>query len=153
MNFKNLIMVIMILSLFSFGCTKKIDVEAELASLMKTDFEFAQTSVKLNPADAFNKYLADDAIMMPAGGNPINGRELIFEGMKEGEYQLLWVPQAGKVASSGDFGYTWGKYEYIYQNSDGDTVIAVGKYVNVWEKDESGSWKVLVDMGNSSPKQ
>lgn len=36
---------------------------------------------------------------------------------------------------------------------EADTVKSVshGKYLNIWEKDADGNWKVAVDMGNSSP--
>ena len=54
------------------------------------------------------------------------------------------------MASSGDLGYTYGNFVFKSKNKDGPTVH-YGKYMSVWRKQKDGSWKVVVDMGNSSP--
>jgi ketosteroid isomerase-like protein len=33
----------------------------------------------------------------------------------------------------------------------GKPVTFYGKYTSIWNKQKDGSWKVVVDMGNSSP--
>ncbi len=65
---------------------------------------------------------------------------------------LAWQPQFAQVASSADMGWTWGNYQYSYDNAEGERGIAHGKYLNVWRKDAERGWIVLVDMGNSSPQ-
>lgn len=91
--------------------------------------------------------------MLSDGENPTTGRETIFEGMSKGnpDNVLIWEPQKAQVAKSGDLGWTWGTYEYPVMEADTVKSVSHGKYLNIWEKDADGNWKVAVDMGNSSP--
>ncbi|MCG2717170.1 MAG: nuclear transport factor 2 family protein [Candidatus Marinimicrobia bacterium] len=92
--------------------------------------------------------------MLSANQHPITGRDTIYQQMlANNEYILSWEPQNGEVASSGDLGYTWGKYKVTAKNPDGAATCRYGKYLNVWKKQPDGSWKVLVDMGNASPNR
>jgi ketosteroid isomerase-like protein len=56
------------------------------------------------------------------------------------------------MAASGDLGYTYGNYILKSKNKEGKVVASYGKYMSVWKKQKDGSWKVAVDMGNSSPE-
>jgi len=144
--------VIITIAVF-FSCTKRLDVEQGRKFLLATDSAFAELSLEMGADSAFYYYLADEAIQLPAGANPIMGREKIVEGMKSRgiPYTLDWAPKNGKVAQSGDLGYTWGSYTFSQKDSSGAVVNSYGKYLNVWEKQADGRWKVLVDMGNKSP--
>jgi ketosteroid isomerase-like protein len=55
------------------------------------------------------------------------------------------------MAASGDLGYTFGNYVLKAKDKDGKPVVEYGKYATVWKKQKDGSWKVVMDMGNSSP--
>jgi ketosteroid isomerase-like protein len=37
------------------------------------------------------------------------------------------------------------------KDKDGKLVTDYGKYATLWKKQKDGSWKVVMDMGNSSP--
>jgi len=119
-------------------------------ALLNTDVEFAKASVAKGAAEAFALYLADDAMQMPAGGNPILGKQTILAGMGSG-YVLSWEPKRAEVAKSGELGWTWGTYELHTKDAEGKPVVRYGKYVNVWRKQKDGTWKVILDMGNASP--
>jgi ketosteroid isomerase-like protein len=128
-----------------------IDVASETERLLQTDREFAQASIDLGAAEAFRRYLSEDAVMFSSGRNPVHGRGSIYEIMKQGSgaYELRWEPQAGEVAGSGEMGYTWGLYTFVEKGEGGAT--SYGKYVNVWKRDDDGNWRVLIDIGNESP--
>jgi len=122
---------------------------------MATDREFAAASVSMGAAAAFREYLLEDALQLPAGSQPLRGRENIYaEMLKAGDgYSLNWEPQEGQVAASGEFGFTWGTYTVEVANaggSGGEPRRRTGKYLNVWKKDDRGRWRVLVDTGNSN---
>jgi ketosteroid isomerase-like protein len=144
-----------ILALMITGCGygSEETVLKEKESLLETDRAFAAASAAMGPAEAFNQYLHDEALMLPAGGNPVKGRASIYDVMKDAPYGyvLAWTPEDGEAARSGDLGYTWGKYISSVPDSEGVAQKRYGKYVNVWKKDPSGKWKVLVDTGNQSP--
>ena len=121
--------------------------------LLQTDRMFSKLSVDSGAAYAFHKYLAADAIMLPAGRNPVFGLDSIYASMINNEmiYTLEWDPQRAEIANSGELGWTWGKYKMSYKDKDGILVNSYGKYLNIWRLDVSGNWKVMVDMGNKSP--
>jgi ketosteroid isomerase-like protein len=134
------------------SCVSVTDTAEEKAKLLQTDREFAQKSIEAGAAEAFKMFLLENALQLPAGTNPRFGRENIYQTMKAaGEgYTLAWEPQNGEVAASGEFGYTWGNFTLSWEDSGGTKQAHYGKYLNVWKK-QDGQWKVLVDMGNSSP--
>jgi ketosteroid isomerase-like protein len=47
-------------------------------------------------------------------------------------------------------GYTWGSYEFLSKDKDGNQHVERGKYTTVWKKQTDGSWKVALDMGNKN---
>jgi ketosteroid isomerase-like protein len=128
----------------------RFDVEEEKANLLETDRHFAKTSGQLGAAGAFDRFLADDAMMMPANARPVYGREAISKLMSEGTYDLTWEPQDGEVSASGDMGWTWGKSVISWVDKAGEKQVRYGKYLNVWKKID-GQWRVQVDIGNQSP--
>jgi ketosteroid isomerase-like protein len=65
---------------------------------------------------------------------------------------LTWTPVHADMAASGDLGYTYGTYEFRSIGKAGKPSIEYGKYVSIWKKQKDGSWKVVMDMGNSSPR-
>jgi len=135
------------------SCSDKVDLNAEINRLYRTDIRFAQMSLDLGAAEAFNHFLAEDAMSMSPEQNPVIGREQIYQEMKPGQedYQLAWEPQHADVAVSGEMGWTWGKYVLSFRDDQGVEQKRFGKYLNIWTKQKDGQWKVAVDMGNSSP--
>ena len=94
----------------------------------------------------------EEALMLPADSQPVFGREEIYKIMSGGSNPVLtWEPVKAEVSKSGDLGYTWGRYKSLREGSDGTIMTEYGKYLNVWRKQSDGTWKVLVDMGNSNP--
>lgn len=129
-----------------------LDPEVEKTRLLQTDMEFALRSREDGPAHAFWIYLADDAVQLPAGADPIFGRTAIIADMETWSKTVLtWQPQAAEVAKTGDLGYTWGTFEVTKTEVDGTVKVSQGKYVNVWKRMPSGDWKVVLDTGNGSP--
>jgi len=59
---------------------------------------------------------------------------------------ITWQPINAAVARSGELGYSWGNWEFKAQ----DTTY-YGNYVTIWKKTEDGTWKMILDGGNSTP--
>lgn len=144
---------LLLASFMMAGCESRLDLEKEQSKLLQTDIEFSRKSVDVGAAEAFNQYLANDAIQLPAQADPIMGRESIYSRMKasNGKYVLQWEPKKAEVSKSGDMGYTWGTYSITSEDEKGQKRTSYGKYLNVWKKQNDGSWKVLIDIGNQSP--
>lgn len=146
--------LIPLLGLICWHCGGPAAHDSELQALLDTDREFSQYSVDHGAAEAFRKYLLEDALSLPAGRFPVRGREKIYSGMLGGDTSLTlrWEPQEGGVAVSADVGYTWGIYTLTGRVGGGDSVISRGKYLNVWKRDPLGNWRVLIDTGNPNPE-
>ena len=126
--------------------------ERENRQLLETDRAFAKYSMSHGAAEAFRLYLQESAVQLPNGGEPILGRNAIVEALRNsGNYSFAWEPVDGSVASSKDLGYTWGYY-IVRSNTSGQDAVRMGKYLNVWEKNPDGLWKVSVDMGNTGAR-
>lgn len=141
-----------LLTIFFFsGCTT--DTVAEKEKLLNTDRQFAASSVEKGAAEAFRMYLDENALSLPNKANPMRGRQSIYESMLDipKDYKLEWTPIEADVAKSGELGYSWGKYTASWIDDSGQAQIRYGKYLNIWKKDATGVWKLLVDTGNSSP--
>jgi len=145
--------IIIVASAVMCGCQSRIDTVQEQKRLLETDKAFAQYSVDSGVAEAFNHFLADDAIQFSAGAPPMFGRETIYQNMKptERSYVLQWEPKKAEVSQSGDVGYTWGMFTVSSQDSLGKSQKRFGKYVSVWKKHTDGTWKVALDIGNQNP--
>ena len=53
-----------------------------------------------------------------------------------------------EVSLSGDLGYTVGRFESVSVDSMGVETRGQGLYVSIWRRQEDGSWKVEMDLGN-----
>ena len=125
----------------------------ERASLLKTDSDFNKFAQEKGTVDAFLTYMAEDAVLFPAGSNPVTGRENTHKHLSDGppDAALTWQPLKADVANSADLGYTYGTYEYKFIDKDGKPAVRYGKYITVWQEQAEGTWKFVLDIGNQSP--
>jgi ketosteroid isomerase-like protein len=119
--------------------------------LIKLEADFAKAVAERGHA-AFVDYFAEDGVELDDGGG-ISSRDTIGKQppWPEGT-SLTWTPVKADMAASGDLGYTFGNYIFKSKNKEGKIVASYGKYMSVWKRQKDGSWKVVVDMGNSSPE-
>ncbi|MGA2965678.1 MAG: nuclear transport factor 2 family protein [Terriglobales bacterium] len=118
--------------------------------LLQLEAEFA-ADVAQHGHDAFLTHFADDGVEIVDHG----GFDTIDAMRKQPPWpagtSLSWTPVKAEMAASGDLGYTYGNYIYTAKNKEGKLVANYGKYASIWKKQKDGQWKVVVDMGNSSP--
>ena len=129
------------------------DPAAVKAELMRVDEEFSAAAQKLGVGEAFLRYAAADAVMLPENQNAVKGLDGIrqqFAGFPAGA-TLAWKPFHADAAASGDFGYTLGTFELRSGSADGQPSVRYGKYCSVWKRQADGSWKWVVDVGTASP--
>jgi ketosteroid isomerase-like protein len=127
---------------------KKLPTGSDVLIQLEADFAAA---VAKHGHDAFITYFAEDGVELDDGGG-INTREAMRKQppWPEGT-TLTWTPVKAEMAGSGDLGYTYGNYVFTAKNKEGKLVSSYGKYTSIWKKQKDGQWKVVVDMGNSSP--
>jgi ketosteroid isomerase-like protein len=130
-----------------------IDLEQERQNLLQQDQRFAEVAYTEGVAEAYRRFMAEDAIQLPDGGQAIGGRDAIYDDLlmqTEGaEFSLSWEPLEVEIAASGDLGYTWGIYYYEALDELGAPYVAEGKYVYLWRKN-AGRWELILDITNQT---
>ncbi len=128
------------------------DTRGVSAFLIDADREF-DAATSRSGLDGWLAYIADDAMMLPAGGEAVIGRDAIQKYLepkfRADGFSMRWEPV--DAYASGDLGYTYGVSKSTRMGPDGKLVSSYGKYVTIWRKQRGGAWKVSVDIGNSSP--
>ena len=98
-------------------------------------------------------YYAEGAVVMPPNASAATTTEAIRSAWKEmltsPGAAISWKATKVEVATSGDLAYVSGTYEERMTDASGKTVNDRGKYLEVWEKQADGTWKVVADIWNS----
>ncbi len=131
-----------------------ISSQENVETLRKLEGEFMQAAANRGSA-GYLSYYAEDAVEVPNGAPLIEGKANIARTMgflDNKDNRLSWTPVGGDVSSSGDLGYTYGTYEFHSKGKNGAPIVEHGKYTSIWKKQANGKWKVVLDMGNASPK-
>jgi ketosteroid isomerase-like protein len=122
--------------------------------LKQLEAEFMKASADKG-SQGYLSYYAEDSVEVPNGGPLIVGKANIAPGMSfldDKNNRLLWTPIGADISASGDLGYTYGTFEFHSKDKDGKPTVDYGKYTSIWKLQRDGSWKVVLDMGNSSPE-
>lgn len=138
----------LLFSTMLFSCSTKRDnknIELWKQEIVDTEAAFAQMVMQEGMNKAFVTYASDNAVLM-RGNQLIMGKKEIQKFMKDQTATgLSWKPEHVDVSASGDLGYTYGYYTFVYQDSTGTDVEVKGVFHSVWKRQEDGSWKYAWD--------
>jgi len=97
--------------------------------------------------DAYtNLYYADNAVVMPPNMKPVEGHEAITKLLSN--YPEMKIQYTEEVLYGfGNKAYLVGTYNINFMGAMPDDI---GKYIEIWEKQEDHSWKIIFDIFNSS---
>jgi ketosteroid isomerase-like protein len=121
--------------------------------LLRLEADFMKAAAERG-SQGYMSYYAEDAAELPNGADMFRGKESIAKTMNfldDKNNHLTWKPVYADMAASGDLGYTYGIFEFRSKDKEGNPSVEYGKYVSIWKKQKNGSWRVVMDMGNSSP--
>lgn len=122
-------------------------------TLKQLEGEFMKAAAEHGSA-GYMSYYTDNSVELPNGYPAIVGKVEIAKTMDfldDKKNQLVWTPVGADISASGDLGYTYGTFEFRSQDKNGKPVVEHGKYTSIWKLQKDGSWKVVLDMGNSNP--
>lgn len=94
-------------------------------------------------------YYTEDAVFMPPQAPPAQGHEQIiasFDAMPDFSDLVLELIEAHGTA---DLAWARGKYSIMWMMPDGTMMPDEGSYLEIWQRQADGSWKVTADMFNS----
>lgn len=116
-----------------------------LNSIQQTDVDFSNRSKEVGMKKAFLEYMNEDAVLLRSNKMPIIGAMAVdfISSINDSTFSLTWHPEGANISKSADMGYTYG----VYNMQMGDSTYK-GTYVTIWQKEDDGSWKFLLDAGN-----
>jgi ketosteroid isomerase-like protein len=127
--------------------------KADAGALRQLEADFMKAAAERG-SQGYMSFYAEDAAELPNGEDVLQGKENIAKTMgflDDKNNHLIWTPVYADMAASGDLGYTFGTYEFRSKDKDSKPTVEYGKYASIWKKQKDGTWKVVMDMGNSSP--
>ncbi len=115
--------------------------------MMKADMDFSALSEAKGMKNAFLEYIDSNGILLRPDTMPIIGADAVdyLIAQNDTAYSLIWKPTGGKVAASGELGYTYGVYELHPHEKD---TLLYGTYMSIWKKQADGKWKFVLSSGN-----
>jgi len=112
----------------------------------KLDWDFWGAIAKTSPAKAYTAALDKQFRIHRKGLMPIVDRKgLAAPAIQQTKFDLI----DGKIASSNDLAFTYGRYTIVNEPSGTES----GYYVHVWRRDATGKWKLVIDVQNPLPRQ
>jgi ketosteroid isomerase-like protein len=116
------------------------------ADIIAADKAFSAMSVKAGPKTAFLEYFGSNAKVLGVIGQGKDGIAEVFMQYPS-TASLSWEPSYADISSSGDLGYTWGRYTLIVPSTakGKEPLVQMGTYVTIWKHMAIGGWKVVLD--------
>ena len=101
-------------------------------------------SLDPEPADApsYFELLASSVRILREGSYAVRGADAARKMLAAPMRRVQWTPTGAATAASDDLGYTYGGYVRM----NGAAQEAVGYYVHLWQRDETGAWRIAVEV-------
>ena len=144
-----LISVVLLLWLIA-GCGQKqiTSKEESKAAIAQTEYDFAQMAKEKGIAVAFAFYADTSAVILRNNSHLLQGKDSIraFYRSREKPGDLLeWAPDFVDVSTSGDLGYTYGRFTFTKVDSLGVKTLSTGYFHTVWKRQADGNWRFVWD--------
>jgi len=149
MWFKMNFLVVLSMIISATSCKMKNNNDHQ--DLLQTDIEFSNRSIEVGNHQAFLEYASPDVVLLKPNSFPIVGKPAmkeLYSEISDSGYRLTWKPSYGRVAESGDLGYTFGTYLLEITKGEQKGQISRGTYCTIWEKNAKGEWRFVLDTGN-----
>jgi hypothetical protein len=73
---------VLVMSLLATNCQQQIDIEAAKAELLQVAQQFNKENSEIGYIEGYNKYMAEDVLILQPGSQPVMGRENYYTQMK-----------------------------------------------------------------------
>ena len=143
---------------FSFLITASFFISCDLQNknprpstedILNADMEFSDMSRQVGMKKAFLEFIDNEGVLLRPDNRPITGADAIdyLSLLNDTSYTLTWRPSRAEISRSEDLGFTYGLYTLTFP----DTTFK-GTYINVWKKESTGEWKLLLNSNNPGIK-
>ncbi len=135
-----------VLAGYDVGRAAPTEVPAAAApDVTATDREFAQAALESGMRAAYDRYLADDAVLFRP--LPVRARDWL-DTHEPATGRLEWAPALAETACDASLAVTLGTWSYTAQDSK---VADTGQYLTVWRLNEAGAWRIVLDQSINLP--
>jgi len=124
---------------------------ADASAIKDLDAQWSKKA-EANDLDGTMSYYTDDASLLPPNAPIAIGTQAIradWAPLLVSGNSVSWEAGKVEVARSSDLAYSTGVYHSMIKDAHGTLAADHGKYLEVWEKQANGKWKVVVDTYNS----
>ena len=99
--------------------------------------------------DEVASFYSDDAVIMPPNAETAEGRSAVGELLKTfPPLESINFDQV-HIDGCGDLAYVHGEYTMNFRLPDDQTMEDRGKYIEIWERQADGEWRITRDIFNS----
>jgi len=122
--------------------------ESDMSAVMEATTRYG-TSIVNKDIDNLRSLMAPTIVFMPPGEQSLQGIDAAIQFIE------TRPPRDGNISpeqinGSGNQAFVRGTYDLNFLINDTTRISDNGKYIEVWEKQDDGSWKVVVEIWNSS---
>ena len=124
---------------------------ADEAAIRAADAQWAKTA-GANDLEGTVAYYSDDASLLAPNAPIASNKQAIraaWASLLGPGTSIAWQATKVEVSRSSDLAYIMGTYQLTMKDPQGNPVTDHGKFVEVWEKQADGKWKVGADIFNS----
>ena len=120
--------------------------EKALRTLREADRAWCQS---VSDFEKFMSFLENDVVWYNCLYPQLKGKDAVRSAFKnifaDKAFTFTWTPEQIEVSSSGDLGYTYGKYKVKYPNSTEAQSEQLHDYTTIWKKQKDSTWKVILE--------
>jgi ketosteroid isomerase-like protein len=142
------IAILMVFVLALFTCqnkNSKDEVEKWKQEILESEQNFAKMVQNEGIHNAFVAFAADSAVLM-RNNKLIKEKKAIDEHYKGIDTKnLTSAADFIEVFNSGDLAYTYGTYQFTFQDWLGKNQVDTGIFHSVWKRQSDGIWKFVWD--------
>ncbi len=122
--------------------------DADKAAITKSSTDINQAFNESKDYKAYvNAYYAEDATVLYPNNEAVKGREAILAELSAMGSDMNVTPTIVDINGKEDLAYVYGT---VKMETNAKVELDHGKYIEIWEKQEDGSWQVVYDIFNSS---
>lgn len=115
--------------------------------MIAAEHDFAAQAADKGNRTAFLAFMTDDAIAFSP--ERVSAKSY-WSGRSESKALLSWAPNFADISLNGTLGYTTGNWEW--RQTKGSDPSAFGEFITIWQKQEDGAFKWVLDIGIDHPK-
>jgi ketosteroid isomerase-like protein len=130
---------------------RNVNIDEERSELLAFDRELANSVSEKGSAQAYLRYLADDARLYRAKTSPVVGKREIFAILSQSAGRPTLRPDKAGISNAADLGYTYGTSRSMVPGS-GDAAGIASNYLHVWRR-KGNRWTLVLDVESPIPKR